>query len=177
MQSPITAIQGSDLALLVNAQHQRFVPWVQVEPTNIHQFIDELWMAPQLEGFDRVRLEIVLPPNAADRGFADALRPGHRARAPMHGVRRLGMQRGLHDGGNFGARNPGDPARARSVLFQPGRAQSQELLPPQLHGRSRDENSRSDLLAESRGAASWFDLEKPRSSALGRSGAGSRSPR
>ena len=38
------AIQRLDLGLLVHAQHDRRIGWVQVEPDDVAHLVDELWI-------------------------------------------------------------------------------------------------------------------------------------
>src|SRR3990170_1767219 len=64
-QARLRSIQGLDLALLVHAQHQRLVWWVEVEPHHVSQFADEVGVPTQLEGLGAMRLQAVGAPGAA----------------------------------------------------------------------------------------------------------------
>ncbi len=67
----LSSVQRLDLALLVDAQHQRLVGRIQVQAHDVAQFLDEPLVAAELEGLRQVGLETVLLPDAPDRGFAE----------------------------------------------------------------------------------------------------------
>ena len=72
-QTRLSPVQGLDLTFLVDTQNQGLVGRIQIEPHNIDEFLQEMLVAAELEGFDQMRLEIVLLPDAADRRFAQTL--------------------------------------------------------------------------------------------------------
>ena len=100
-QARLRSIQGLDLALLVHAQHQRLVWWVEVEPHHVSQFADEVGVPTQLEGLGAMRLQAVGAPDAPHGGLAHALRARHAPGTPVRRVPGGGMQRGIHDGGHL----------------------------------------------------------------------------
>src|SRR5262249_8327662 len=56
-QQRLRAIQGLDLALLVDAQHQRPVRRIQVQPDNVPDLLNEQGVFRQLEGLGAMRLQ------------------------------------------------------------------------------------------------------------------------
>ncbi len=70
-EARLGAIQGLDLALLINAQHDRLLRRVEVEPDDVGQLLAEPRIVRQLEGADTVRLQAVSVPDALYGG-----RPG-----------------------------------------------------------------------------------------------------
>jgi hypothetical protein len=67
-QSRLGAIEGLDLALLIDAQHQRLVGRVEIEPDDVLNFFRELRIVRQLEGLGQVRFELVRGPDALHAG-------------------------------------------------------------------------------------------------------------
>src|SRR5215510_14333789 len=53
------AIQRLNLALFVDAQHQRSIRWIHVEPDDISHLLFELWIVRYLEPTYQMRLECV----------------------------------------------------------------------------------------------------------------------
>ena len=71
-QARLSAVERLDLAFLVDAQHQRPVRRVHVEPDDIGHFLFELWVVRYLEPAHKVRLQAGLGPNASHARRADA---------------------------------------------------------------------------------------------------------
>ena len=82
------AIQRLNLAFLVDAQHERPIRWVHVEPNHIRHFLFELWVVRDLERAHQVRLEPGFGPDALHARVADSHRSRHRPNAPVRLVRR-----------------------------------------------------------------------------------------
>jgi hypothetical protein len=61
------AVQGLDLGLLVDAQHQRPVGRVDVEPDHVADLLDEQRVGAELERIDEVGLQPERPPDPRDR--------------------------------------------------------------------------------------------------------------
>jgi hypothetical protein len=55
-------VESLNLTLLVGTQHQELVGRIEIEPNNILQLLDEVFVAADLEGFDQVGLQVVLFP-------------------------------------------------------------------------------------------------------------------
>ena len=87
-QARLGAIERLDLALLVDAQHQRPVRRVQVEPDDIGHLLLELRVVRDLEPAHKVRLQAGLGPDAPHARRADAHLGRHRSPAPVRRVRR-----------------------------------------------------------------------------------------
>ena len=91
-QTRLGSGEGLNLALLIDAEHQRFVGRVQVKADDVGELLDELGIATHLERRHPVGSQAVLLPNAAHGGFADALGFGHHPDTPVCRVRRLAVQ-------------------------------------------------------------------------------------
>ena len=46
------AIEGLDLAFLVDAQHEGFVRWIEIEPDDIVELLDKVFVAADLKGLE-----------------------------------------------------------------------------------------------------------------------------
>jgi len=144
----LRAVEGLNLALLVDAQHQGFVGRIEVEAHDILELLDEVCVATELEGLDQVGLQVVPLPDPTDGGFAQALGPRHTARTPMRRLGRGRVQGGFDHGPHLADRDPRQAPWPRRILFQSQHAQGQKPLPPQLDGRPRDPPPVRDLLAQ-----------------------------
>ena len=82
-QAGLSAIEGLDLALFVDAEHDGVRRGVDIEPDYVAQLVDELGVLRQLELPDPMGLEPMCAPDALDRGDADAGRLGHRRASPV----------------------------------------------------------------------------------------------
>ncbi len=145
-QTRLRTVESLNLALLIYTEHQRFIRWIQVQADYVDEFLNELRVATDFKRRDVVRPQTMPLPNASHRCFADALRFGHQAGAPVRGVRWLTVQRGLHHGGDFMVGNRRNATWTRRVFLQPFRAQGQKTFAPQLYGGPRDAKSLCDLL-------------------------------
>ena len=85
-------IECLDLGLLVDAQHDRGVGRVEVEPDDVADLVDEQRIGRQLEVLDAVRLEPERAPDPRDRGLVQPDLGRHRPRRPL---RRTVLRRGL----------------------------------------------------------------------------------
>jgi hypothetical protein len=71
-QARLRAVEGLDLTLFVDAQHQRVLGWVHVKPDDVGDFLLELRIVGYLEGLHEMRLEPGLAPDPLQAGVADA---------------------------------------------------------------------------------------------------------
>lgn len=120
----VTAVgcgQGLDLALFVDTKHHGLLGRIQVQTDDIAELLDETFVAAELEGLYQMGLQVVSLPNAANRRFAQPLRVGHRARAPVRCVRRCRVQRGIDDGGDLARRDLGDATRRGASFSKPAK--------------------------------------------------------
>ena len=62
-------VERLDLRLLVDAQHDRGLGRVEVQPDDVAHLVDELRIRRELERLDLMRLERKRPPDAADRAL------------------------------------------------------------------------------------------------------------
>ena len=145
-QTWLCAIESLNLAFLIDRENQRSVGGIEVESDNIIKLLDELLVAADLEGTDKMGFEAVLFPDAADRGLTDSLCLCHETRAPMSRIYRLGMQSGFNNRTDFALRDTGDTAGARSILLKPSHSQGKKPLSPQLDSRSRNIQLPRDIL-------------------------------
>src|SRR5712671_3133077 len=79
-QSRLCAVEGLDLAFLIDAQHQRLVRRVEIQPNDILNFFGELRIVRQLEGLRQVWFEPMRCPDALHAGMAEACRQCQLAR-------------------------------------------------------------------------------------------------
>lgn len=147
LQARLCSIQGLNLALLIDAQHERLVRWIEVQADDVDQFGNKLRIVADLKRRYTMRLQVMIFPNATHGGFADRLCLGHHAGAPVRRVRRFARQCGLHDRRNLLFRNGRDAARSGSILLQARCSKSQEAVAPQLHGGPRETKAGGDFLA------------------------------
>ena len=95
-QSGLGAVEGLDLALFVDAEDQRLVGRIEIEPDHVLHLGGEVLVARDLERLDQMRLEPVRTPDPLDAAVGDACRRRHAAHAPMGRIRRLLVQRHVH---------------------------------------------------------------------------------
>ena len=136
-QHRLGAVQRLDLALFVDAEHQRAVRRVEIEADDVAHLVDELRIARQLEALDAVRLQAEGAPDAVHRRRRDARRPGHRAAAPVGRIVGRRLQRPRH---HFGDLVVADPARraAPRLIVEAADAFLGKAAAPQADGPSRD---------------------------------------
>ena len=145
-QAGLCAVKRLNLGLLVDAQHERLVRGIEIQPDNVVKFVNKLLISAQLEGFGQVRLKIVLLPNTSHRSFANPLRFGHEPRAPVSRVYRVAVQGRFYNAPNFPVGDSGDATRTGSILLEACQAQSQKALSPELHRRPRNAQRSRDFL-------------------------------
>jgi hypothetical protein len=95
-QAGMGAVERLDLALLIDAEHQRLVGRIELEPDHVLHLGGEVLIARDFEGLDQVRLEPVRMPYPLDTAVRDARRRGHAAYAPVGRIRRLLKPRHVH---------------------------------------------------------------------------------
>lgn len=132
-QARLCAVECLDLGLFVDAQHERLVREIEVQPGNIVELLNKLLIAAKLERFGQMRLEIVLFPDAAHGGFTHTLSFGHRPSAPVSCVFGLTVQRSLNKPPDSSVGDSGNAPGAGSILLKPRQTQSQKTLPPELY--------------------------------------------
>ncbi len=137
-QNRLGSIQGLNLALFIDAQDQGLVRWMQIQPHHVPQFVHEIGIPAQLEGLGSMGLQAVGPPDAPHRGFAHALGPGQSAAAPVRGLPRRGVQRGVHDGLHLSSSDALATPGPRSVAQQSHDAGLRVALTPQQNRRAGD---------------------------------------
>jgi hypothetical protein len=92
-QPPLGAIEGLNLALLIDGQDNGMVGRVDVEADDLVQFSGKLRIVGQLELTDPVRLEAMSTPYPLHRAHADPGCLHHRRTGPVTGRRRQACQR------------------------------------------------------------------------------------
>jgi hypothetical protein len=136
-ETGLGAIEGLDLTFLVDTQHDRPVRRIEIEPDNIVELRDKLFVPTDLEGLDEMRLETVQVPYALNGHSTDALRFGHGPRTPVGGGMGCCVQCGLDDCLHFSFGDGWDAPGTGSVFCQPAQSKGQKTLPPELDGRPR----------------------------------------
>jgi hypothetical protein len=87
------AVEGLYLTLFVDAQDQRAFRRVHVKTHDVAYLVDEERILGELEGLRAMRGQRKGAPDTADRGLVDACGLDHRARGPMGGGGRFGLER------------------------------------------------------------------------------------
>ncbi len=95
-QSRLSAIQGLNLALLIDAEHDGILRRSEINPDDIGELFQKLRITRKFETLGEVRLDLVFLPDAMNRVFAHALNTSQGARAPMGCSRWFGLQGGFH---------------------------------------------------------------------------------
>ena len=96
-QAGLGAVERLDLALFVDAEHDRVRRGIDIQPDDVAQLVDERGVLGQLELPDAMRLEPVSPPDALHGADADASRPGHCRPGPMRRLVRRRLHGQRHD--------------------------------------------------------------------------------
>jgi len=68
-QSRLGAIEGLDLALFINRQHDGMGRRIDIEPDDVSELVGEAWIARALEGAQPMRRQFVSPPDALYRTY------------------------------------------------------------------------------------------------------------
>jgi len=129
---------------LIDAEHDRSLGRVQVEPDHIGQLLGEAGVVGELERPNPVGSEAVRVPDPLHGRRADALGLGHRAAAPVRLPRRGRLRRRLHDRLDLRGRDPGLASPARPGLGQSLRPAFSKTRPPQDHSRAAHPERPSD---------------------------------
>ena len=82
-QARLGAVEGLDLRLLIDREHDGMGGRIDIEPDNIAQLVDELRVVGELELLDPVRLETMRTPDALDGTCTDADGFRHHGGGPM----------------------------------------------------------------------------------------------
>ena len=100
-QSRLGAVEGLNLALLVDREDDGMSGRVDIEADNVPELVGELRVLRQLEGADAVRGELMGLENALDRAQADTYRLGQHPPGPVRGLtgrrRKRQIDNALHD--------------------------------------------------------------------------------
>ena len=64
-QDGLGAVEGLDLTLFIDTQHQGLVGRIQIQPDDVAHLVDELGVGGELEGLDPVRLQAEGVPQAS----------------------------------------------------------------------------------------------------------------
>ncbi len=135
-QPRLRAIERLNLALLVDAQDDRFVRRVEIEAHDIGELLDEPFVPRQFERPGPMRLQPMRIPNALHRCVTHALGLRHRPRTPVGGgLRRCLGGRGHHAVDLCGRDGPW-AAAARRHGHQGLRAAQGESVAPQQDRRT-----------------------------------------
>jgi len=157
-QPGLCAVQSLDLAFLIDAKNQGFIGRIQIKADDIREFLHEILVSAELEGFDQVGFEIMSFPYSANRRFAQPLSFGHGTSAPMGRIGRGRMKRGLDDRADFFLGNPRNASGARGIFLQTWQAKGKKALSPQLDCGTGDAKLRGNLLTQDAIACHTNDL-------------------
>jgi len=95
-QAGLGAVQGLDLAFLINREHDRVGRRVDVKPDHIAQFGGEVRVAAALEGPQPVRRQAMGAPDLLHRADRQAHGTGHRSTGPVRRLARGIAERALN---------------------------------------------------------------------------------
>lgn len=165
-QPGLGALQGLNLALLVNTQDNGLIGRVQVQPYDISELLGETRVSGELESLGTVRLKSVSVPYPVNSGVADALGLGHGACAPVSSTWRLGLGCQFHNLGNSFRAIDATSSPTGLYLGQGIDSAALETSPPQDHRRATDSQLLCDTVvgATSRGQQ---DNLRPHNDTLG----------
>src|SRR5712691_3115551 len=144
-QARLCPVQCLDLALLVDAEHERLLRRVEVEPDDVCELLAEARVVGKLERLDPMGLETVRVPDPLHARRADALRLGHRATAPVRLTGRRRLRGRCDDRLDLRRRNRRLAPATRLGLGQRRRPVLGEARTPQDHRRPRHAQRTSDL--------------------------------
>ena len=88
----LRAVQGLNLRLFVDAQHQGFGRRVEIQPRNVANLLNEQRILRKFEGFASVGSQCKGLPDTPYGGVAQAARLGHRTSTPVCGIFRCRFQ-------------------------------------------------------------------------------------
>ncbi len=145
-QALLHAIEGLNLRLLVDAQHNGMLWWFQIQADDVHQLLGEMRIVGDLERLHAMRLEIGLLPHPLHHRRRRAQVLGQRPRAPMRGGRRRRSGGRLHNPSReflFGRRGT---TAACGILLNPGQPLLGEAAAPQRDRLAQRDQFVGDLL-------------------------------
>ena len=134
------AIQGLDLALLIQREDDRPLGRLQVQPDDIAEFFHEGGVGRQLERPDPVGAQPMGLPDARNRGVMETGHLGHQPCTPMRAAarRRRRLCRAAHDGFFLGQGNTFRASRARAIGPEGRKPAGFIPIQPEGNGRARD---------------------------------------
>ena len=160
-EARLGAVEGLDLALLVDGQNDGVSRRVDIETDHIAQFVDKPGIGGELELLDLVRPKTMGAPDALDRANADARRLRHHGAGPVCGLAgRVGKCERHNALGHIGAQ-PGDARRPRLVTEQAIEAFLHEALLPAPDARLGLASSAHDLVRAKPLGGEEHDLGPP----------------
>ena len=130
-QALLRTIQGLNLALLIDAKHDRMLGWIQVQADDVDQLLGKVRIVGELERLHAMRLEVGLLPHPLHHRRRRAQVLGQRPRAPMRGGGRLLGNGRFHNPRReflFGRRRT---TAAWGILFNSGQPPRGEAVAPQ----------------------------------------------
>src|SRR5262249_51797905 len=92
-QQGLRAVEGLDLAFLVDAEHDRSVRRVHIQADDIPNLLDEERVVGEFERLRAVGFQPEGPPDPTDAGLRHTGAFGHPPSAPVSGVLGLGLER------------------------------------------------------------------------------------
>ena len=97
-QTGLGAVEGLDLALLVDAQHHGPLGGVEIEADDVDQLLFEVGVVRELERPHQMRLDASRRPDSLNHGLGDPGVGGHGPTRPVRLGVRSGVQGVMHDG-------------------------------------------------------------------------------
>ncbi|OPZ07324.1 MAG: hypothetical protein BWZ07_03346 [Alphaproteobacteria bacterium ADurb.BinA280] len=99
-QNRLGSVQRLNLALLIDAQHQRLGRRGKVQPDDVAHLVDKQWVGRELECFLAMGLQAKSAPDATDGGLRQPCFTRHVSRAPVRRIFRYRFERLRNDGIN-----------------------------------------------------------------------------
>src|SRR5215467_16401352 len=82
----LRSIQRLNLTFLIQAEDDRLIGWVHIEPNNVAHLASKFWIVTKLEGLHSMGLQFVLLPNPLHGRRANLLARRHGPHTPMSGI-------------------------------------------------------------------------------------------
>src|SRR6266403_486224 len=84
-QDGLATAERLDLTFLIDAQHDRVMGWVHIQPDDVSHLVDQQRIIGQLEGLAAMRTQPERPPDPTDRGLTESRPQRQGSTAPVGG--------------------------------------------------------------------------------------------
>ena len=129
-------VERLDLALLVHAEDQGILWWIEVQADDVFELLDEVLVITQLECLHKMGLETVCLPETLHNHVTDAVPLSHSARTPVCGIPGFGLESVIDDVLQLLAGNDWFAPSAFADLFSAHRCRLFKSIPPKQDSRT-----------------------------------------